>query len=234
MPETPTTVRDLRRAQILAAARQLIAEGGIEALTFGTLEQRLAFTRGVITYHFRDKSDILAAALQSAIAELDRATFARVDAHADFPGKVHAALHTKVVGFLESAEARAILISFWSRLGSDPESAALNARFFASWRHQAAHLVRQGQESGEIEFGVDIPALATLLVGAVLGIVLQRTFSPDGVDVEACVAASAAQFLHACGYRGEHAPVGGGAGAQPARSQPEGATNAPSSGSAQP
>ena len=44
-----TTVRDLRRTQILAEARSIVAQEGLAALTIGTLEKRLPFSRGVIT-----------------------------------------------------------------------------------------------------------------------------------------------------------------------------------------
>ena len=59
----PETVRDLRRAQIIAAARAIVCRDGLDALTIGALEQKLAFTRGVITYHFAGKDDIVRALL---------------------------------------------------------------------------------------------------------------------------------------------------------------------------
>src|ERR1700722_2409301 len=67
----PDSVRDLRRGQILTAARRLVAEHGLEALTIGALEDRLAFTRGVITYHFANKDEIVRAVFASAIDEID-------------------------------------------------------------------------------------------------------------------------------------------------------------------
>jgi AcrR family transcriptional regulator len=233
MRDTPS-VRELRRAQIIATARALVAEGGLEALTFGTLEMRLAFTRGVITYHFQDKSEILAAVLESAVADLDRATFTAVEATETFPGKVRAALSSKVLGFLHSTEARSILVSFWPRLAIDPDAAALNACLFAHWRQQSAQLFRQAIAEGAISRDVVIDEAAALLVAAVLGIVLQASFSPDAIDTEACITAATQQVLLACGYRGEHGSKTGPDGTQPACSQPAGAVNAPSSRSPQP
>ena len=37
----PSSVRDLRRAQILEVARRIVVEQGLEALTFAALEERL-------------------------------------------------------------------------------------------------------------------------------------------------------------------------------------------------
>ena len=45
------------------AALQLIAEQGLRALTVGTLASRLGVTKGSFYWHFRGRSDLLAAAL---------------------------------------------------------------------------------------------------------------------------------------------------------------------------
>src|SRR5688572_18339107 len=132
MPEpAPRTVRDLRRGQIIAAARAVVAEGGLEALTIAALEERLGFTRGVITYHFRDKDEIVDAVLASAVAEIDAATLAEVGASQDFEAKVEAVIRTKVRGFLERVEATRILVAFWGRIHQDPRARNANAQLYA-------------------------------------------------------------------------------------------------------
>ncbi|MDF1662475.1 MAG: helix-turn-helix domain containing protein, partial [Planctomycetota bacterium] len=69
-----TTLQELRRHQIIKAARQLIVDKGLAAMTFSELEGRLEFSRGVITYHFKNKNDILIAILESAVNEINEAT----------------------------------------------------------------------------------------------------------------------------------------------------------------
>jgi len=114
------TVRDFRRGQIVAAARRIVAEQGLDALTFGALEERLAFTRGVVTYHFASKDDLVRAVFASAIAEIDAAVIAQVEASASIEDKLRAILRANVRGFIERAEAGRVLLSFWGRLSSDP------------------------------------------------------------------------------------------------------------------
>lgn len=181
------TVRDLRRSQIVAAARSLVAEGGLEALTIGALEKRLDFTRGVITYHFRDKDEIVTAVLDSAVEEIDSATFAHVRSSGSFQDRVRVVLTTKVRGFLSHGEARAILVSFWSRIPADARAAEQNARLHAAWREQALTLVRAGQAAGAFDPSVPADAVAALMVGTVLGIVVQAAFDPPAVDVDALI-----------------------------------------------
>lgn len=178
-------VREARRAEIVAQARRLVAESGLEGLTFGTLERRLPFTRGVITHHFKDKDEIVAAVLDSAVDEIDEATFADVASEATHEGRVRAVLTSKVRGFLEHREAGEVLVALWTRRASDPRADALNARLFGRWRKQARGLFADR---------ADADAQAALLVGAVLGIVLQSMFDP-AIEPEPLIASAAAMFV---------------------------------------
>jgi AcrR family transcriptional regulator len=189
----PATVRDLRRGQIVAAARALVAEGGLEGLTVGALEARLGYTRGVITYHFRDKDEIVEAVLESAIAEIDAGTTAEVRARAGFDEKVEAVLRSKVRGFLDHPEASDILLSFWGRLRSDERARERNARLFARYREEGRVLLAEGRRRGLIR---DVPEreVAALLVGTVIGVVVQALFAPDAIDPERAVREAGRSF----------------------------------------
>src|SRR5690242_10507234 len=101
----PDTLRELRRGQIIAEARRLVADKGLEALTIGTLEARLSFTRGVITHHFKDKDDLVVAVLESAIDEIDRAMLANVVAGRSFEDKVRAVLAGQIRGWIDHEDA---------------------------------------------------------------------------------------------------------------------------------
>jgi AcrR family transcriptional regulator len=188
------SVRDLRRAQIVAAARAIVARGGLEALTVSALEKRLRFTRGVITYHFRGKEEIVDAVLASAVDEIDRATTDEVEASLGFAEKLEAVLRTKVAGFLASREATHILLAFWARLRHDPRARELTARLFRGYREQSAALLEAGRRAGQFA-RAPRAELAALLVGAVIGIVAQAVFEPGALDVEACVREAAKSFL---------------------------------------
>ncbi|MBI5497417.1 MAG: TetR family transcriptional regulator C-terminal domain-containing protein [Deltaproteobacteria bacterium] len=182
----PESVRELRRGQIIAAARRIVAGDGLEALTFGALERRLAFTRGVITYHFRDKDELVDAVLASAVDDIDRGTRREVDAAADPADKVRAAIHGMVHGFLVNPEAGRVLLAFWGRLTSDPHVRKVNAALYARYREETARLLRAGTRAGAFA-QVDARVVAVNVVGAVIGIVTQAYFDPGAVDVEACV-----------------------------------------------
>jgi AcrR family transcriptional regulator len=182
----PDSVRDLRRGQILTAARRLVAEHGLEALTIGALEDRLAFTRGVITYHFANKDEIVRAVFASAIDEIDAAVRREVEGGATLEDKVRAVLHGNVRGFVDSEVAGRVLLSFWGRLSADAQVRKLNADLYAKYRRRAAKLLRAARADGLIT-SVDPAVMGALLVAIVLGIATQHYFEPGAIDVDAAV-----------------------------------------------
>src|SRR5690606_31383716 len=119
-----------RRAEIVAAARAIVATDGLEGLTFGALERRLAYTRGVITYHFVNKDDLVRAVLEDAIADIERGAVAAVREAPDPPGGLRAVIRAMATVFLGHHDAAWVLVSYWSRLRADPALAERNAGLF--------------------------------------------------------------------------------------------------------
>ena len=182
----PDGVRLLRRTQIIAAARAIVARDGLEALTIAALEDALGYSRGVITYHFANKDEIVDEVLRSAIDEIDEATRAEVKAATTTAERVRAVIGAVVRGFVARVEATRILVSFWGRLHADARIRAANAKLYQRYREQTAELLRAGRRRGDLA-AVDVDATATVIVGVVLGIAAQAYFDPPAVDVDAAV-----------------------------------------------
>jgi AcrR family transcriptional regulator len=185
-----SAVRDLRRAQIVAAARAIVAEHGLDGLTFAALEQALGFSRGVVTWHFRDKDEVVKAVLVDAIAEIDAAALGAIRAEASSADRARAVVREMVRGWLGPTGAGPALIAYWGRLGADPELASLNAALYARYRRSSAELVRRGQERGEFRADADPDALGAVLVALVLGVALQARFDPERFDLDAALTAA--------------------------------------------
>lgn len=181
------TVRELRRSQIIAAARGLVAEAGLSGLTIAKLEAQLGFTRGVITYHFTNKAEIVRAVLASAIAEIDEASRHAIAPGAPADVELRAAVSATVRGFVEHREAGGILVSFWSRIASDDASAKANAALYSTYRQRAEQMVARGQSQGTFRTNASPSALGGLVVAIVTGITAQSYFDPVDFDWRAAV-----------------------------------------------
>lgn len=193
MPEIGS-IRALRRGQIVAAARQLVAEDGLPALTIGALEKRLSFTRGVITHHFSNKDEIVLAVLDSAISEIDGATMGEIEASSSFEEMLRVAVRSVVHGFLQHMEASRILICFWGQVKAESELGQLNAALYERYRQQVVKLVSAGQAAGEFNKEVVPQTMGIVFVGLILGVVTQTHFDPR-IDVEAVVAEAGRTLL---------------------------------------
>ena len=158
------------------------------------LEARLHYTRGVITYHFRDMDEVVAAVFRSAIDEIDAATSAEVAASASPVEALRAVVHANVHGFLAHIEATRILLSFWSRLAADRRFRLLNRELYATYRARTASLLRLGQAAGAFQ-RVNIDRMAALVVGIVIGIVAQTYFDPKHVDPAGLIDEATATLL---------------------------------------
>ncbi len=180
MPEAQP-LRDVRRAEILAAARRLIAEQGLEALTFSALEARLSFTRGVITYHFDNKADIIGAVLKDVVAEIDAATYGPMTPSDDLHTAVKAVMAGMIGGFSSNRETSAVLISYWSQ---GPRDGGLHSELFARYRRHSSRLVQRA--TGKLD-PVATQALASVMVAVVIGSVLQLYLSEGFAPLEAVV-----------------------------------------------
>jgi AcrR family transcriptional regulator len=192
--EQPATVRDFRRAQIVAAARRIVAKQGLDALTFGALEEKLSFTRGVVTYHFKSKDEIVKAVFASAVAEIDAAVRAEVEASASIEDKVRAIVRANVRGFVDKAEAGRVLLSFWGRISADADIRRINAELYARYRGRSAKLIKEARRAGAIA-DVDPSTIGALLVGVVLGIATQHYFDPGAIDVDAAIEEAARAII---------------------------------------
>lgn len=175
----PSGIREARRAQIVAAARGIVAEQGLDALTFAALERGLGFSRGVVTWHFRNKDEVVCAVLDDAIAEVDGLALAAIRAEATCADRARAVIREMVHGWIGGNQAGRVLLPFWARVGTDPIAADRNAALFARYRAYSAELVRIGQRRGEFRADVDPDAAGGVFVALVLGIAGQALFDPS-------------------------------------------------------
>lgn len=180
----PTTLRDLRREQILDTAGELVASGGLGALTISALEKRLTFSRGVITYHFKNKDEIVRTLFENAIDTIDAHALGEVEAAQSLEERIRRSSRAIVDGFVDNPVASIILMNFWGSLRADAETARLNADLYRKYRASARHIAASAVEDPS---PVDLDAFATVFVGMVIGIACQALFEAEAIEIEAAV-----------------------------------------------
>ena len=182
----------VRRAQIVRATIRCLAQDGYARLTMKNVAREAGVSQGILHYYFRDKREILAAALETVAADLDRrvavvqARGAR-DPRARLAAVVRACLDVAV----EQREVWVVFIEFWGEMPHDRRLREINAAVYARARAALGALVQDGVRAGMFR-NVRPADAAAVILALVDGVSLQLTFEPDAMP-----AARAARLVDA-------------------------------------
>lgn len=91
-----TFIETARRAQIVAAAIDIIAEAGYEGASFARIAERLGISRGLISYHFAGKDDLIRQVVRQAAEEAVAYIRPQVLAESAGPGMLRAYIESNL------------------------------------------------------------------------------------------------------------------------------------------
>lgn len=176
-----------RRAQIMAAAKQVFADAGYHGASINSIIERAQIARGTFYLYFESKAAVFDSILDTAMSEL-RARIHRIevdDASAPAP---QLQLRAQVVAALEYiVRDRPLAMLLLSAVHTpDAEAAERLDQFFAEVRD----LLRRAFESGmEIKLlrKVDPQLAAAATLGMIRGVVEQLVTSADPPAVDSVV-----------------------------------------------
>lgn len=171
-----------RRAELLAAARAVFAEKGLEAAKISDIVARAGVAQGTFYLYFPSKTSLLHALSDDLDSALLEAIRAATGSQTSFAEKVAAGIRA-TFGTLE--EYRDVLATLRSALGRShgpkPEHNEKANRPFYDFIET---LIRQGQELGEVEPSIH-PALSARLVLGVVDRAAEEFFLfPPDLDGE--------------------------------------------------
>jgi AcrR family transcriptional regulator len=86
-----------RRAALLDAATQLLAEDGIDAISMDTVAARAGVSRALVYKHFTDRHDLLAEVYRQQASALDATMTAAVEQATGFEAKLRALVRAAMV-----------------------------------------------------------------------------------------------------------------------------------------
>ena len=160
-----------RRAEIVEAALQLLADVPLERLSTRQLARELGLSQPALFRHFRSREGILLALVEHARAELGADVAEAVAGTQDPMDQLAALLHT----LLTSVERRPGLPRLLFSLASPPDSPVRTAllSLAVSQRRLVQDRIVAAQRVGAIDPGIEAGRAATHLVGLVHGVTFQ-------------------------------------------------------------
>jgi AcrR family transcriptional regulator len=174
-----------RRAEterrLLDAAMDLVAEGGVGAVTVAATGARAGYSRGIVNHHFGSRR-----ALLDALAREVQGRFS--PRRPTGPG--HGRVLDLVDDYLATLEvrghdSRVFLVLWTAAISSDPDLGPIFAERDEVFRRGMADALRAGVADGSIGADVDPVAAGAALVGLLRGVGLQRLLAPEAIDLEA-------------------------------------------------
>jgi AcrR family transcriptional regulator len=187
-------VGSIRRAQIVEAACRVIHRKGIQGASLAEIEQEAGISRGVLTYHFPSKEDIILAVFDATIA------------------RMKAGAEVDLAGAKSGWERLEVVLDFvLNRKPVNDEFDYLNYTFLAQMSHREDFRARLAAEYAEIRRRIaedlaeearragleddEVQALAAVLHGALSGLVMQLNVDPGAIDRAAVLRTVRAMIL---------------------------------------
>lgn len=161
-------IEEARRAQIEAAAAEVVADFGYANASLSRIAERAGISKSVISYHFDGKDDLLTRMVRSFFDETWEHMSRRIDAEPTAAGKVRAWISAEIE-FFEQQRTRFlamsdIVLNHRTADGSRPFDGATNEE-----AESMAALLAAGQAAGEFR-DFDPHAIATVIVRCTEGL----------------------------------------------------------------
>jgi AcrR family transcriptional regulator len=173
----PKRVAPVRREQIVQATIRRLARDGASGLRMKAIAREAGVSQGILHYYFAGKRDILVAALETVMADLNRRLAALLKAAPDARARLRAVVRGCLGLADENREFWVVFVEFWGEMMHDPELARVNAELYRQFRRSLGALVADGVRRGVFR-PVDPDEAGAIVLGLVDGISLQRTFDP--------------------------------------------------------
>jgi AcrR family transcriptional regulator len=173
----------IRRAAVIKAAQECLAEYGYENTTMQAIAQRANCSTGTVNHYFKNKEDVLVSAMRTA-SRLVGARMRQVLEETTNPWRRLDRLIA--LSLPDSAEDRQewyISLTFWVKAINNPNLRHLNEVRFGSWFKLLKSIVEDGIRMGS--FRALDPDLATLsLIGIIDGLGVHAALGNENVTIE--------------------------------------------------
>ena len=164
---------DARRRRVAEEAAELIAERGIDAVTFRELGERAGCSTAIVSHYFRDKRDVLRCTYAAA-ADRARQRFSVALA----PGAEGLQRGVEALLPLQPDSVRdwRVWFAFWGHAITDPELAAEQRAQVRRTRAELARVMRELIDAGDVAADLDADEEARRLLVVIMGIAAQAAF----------------------------------------------------------
>lgn len=178
-----TFTETARRAQIVAAAIQTIAELGYAQASMARIAERVGITKGVIAYHFDGKDELIREIVAEVLASGEEYMRSRVVGDARGPEILRAYIESNL-GFMSEHRSQVIAIAEIARNARRADGkSSFDPTILDAATGGLAQLLASGQQTGVFRAGFDPMVMAAAIRAAIDAV--PRALARDlSLDVE--------------------------------------------------
>ncbi len=175
-----TFTETARRAQIVTAAVDTIAELGYAQASLARIAERIAVSKGVISYHFAGKDELVQEVIADVLARAAAYIRPRVEAQTTGTGRLRAAIESNI-DFM--GEYRRHMVALFEILvntrGADSSPNPAAARVVRDGAAALRQLLASGQAQGEFRADFDPQVMAMAIRSAIDAVPRQLASDPE-------------------------------------------------------
>jgi AcrR family transcriptional regulator len=176
-------IEEARRSQIVEIAIQTIATQGFSQASLAEIAKKAGISKGVISYHFDGKEELVEEILRSLLRKPAEFVKERVARAETALGKLRSYIDANFEFMKAHRTGYVALVDLWGQRDVFGQRSPLNADAYEPSRHYLAHILEEGQRTGEMRV-VPVRATASLIQGAIDGVMLQWVFDEKAIDLD--------------------------------------------------
>ncbi len=173
----------LSRKHLMAAAIDCFARLGFQGASIERIAREAGVSKGAVYYHFRDKDDLLFAAVTDRIEGFESRVLAAAGPHEGALERLRQVVDACFFHATVSNHRRFIITLMIEALDLHPRLSNEFRRILRRMRGFLVEVIRSGQRAGTFRADVDAQAAATTLAGGIMGAEIQHYQDPDEVDL---------------------------------------------------
>ncbi|WP_024874114.1 TetR/AcrR family transcriptional regulator [Saccharomonospora piscinae] len=175
-------IEEARRAQIVTAAVETIAEVGYHRASMGRIGARAGISRGLISYHFAGKSELIAQVVTTVYTDVATFMTPMIDAETTYAGELRAYIRSNLE-YMRAHPARMVaLVEILTSGGLADLPEADPDAFDRQLREPLEQLFEAGQASGEFR-DFDVTVMARIVRGVIDAVPTALSRDPD-LDID--------------------------------------------------
>ncbi|MFO1072170.1 MAG: betaine-aldehyde dehydrogenase [Geminicoccaceae bacterium] len=180
-----------RRAQLIEATIDVIAEVGFSATTLAQIGRRAGASPGLVAHYFGDKDGLLEATLRSLAGQLARSTARRLAAARGPRGRLQAIIDANLAAEEFDRRTASVWLAFWGEVRRSPQLKRVQRVYERRLLANITHALRQLVDAAEAV------AIADALAAMIDGLWLRATLGPVREGASARARTIASEFLDA-------------------------------------